>query len=95
MKVNNILIKPVLTEKVSQAVKDNTYAFEVNPKASKTQIANFLEKLYKVKVKEVRILNRVGKLKKVGRKMQEKKSANRKIAYVQLISGSFDFFPKS
>ena len=45
------------------------YAFEVNKKANKIQIKNAVEKLYNVKVKDVRTANRRGKPRRRGRFM--------------------------
>lgn len=65
-----IVVRPLVTEKgtfQSQAL--NAYAFEVSPKANKTQIKQAIEKLYDVKVREVRTANRKGKPRRTGRVM--------------------------
>lgn len=95
MIISDVLIKPVLTEKATNMVKDQVYAFEVNPKSNKNQVKTVLEQLYKVKVGEVKILTRKGKERKVGRRMQVKKLSDRKIAYVKLLEGKIDIFPQS
>ena len=66
----NIVIRPLVTEKgtfQSQAL--NAYAFEVARKANKTQIKLAIEKIYDVKVKEVRTSTRQGKARRTGRTM--------------------------
>lgn len=95
MKIHDIIIKPILTEKASQMTQSNVYAFEVNNKANKNQVADFLEKLFKVKIAKVRMIKRKGKIKKAGQKMKEKKMSDRKIAYVTLKSGKIDIFPQA
>ena len=63
-----IVIRPLVTEKgtfQSQAL--NAYAFEVAPEANKTQIRLAIEKIYDVKVKEVRTAVRQGKPRRTGR----------------------------
>lgn len=45
----------------------NAYAFEVNPKANKVQIREAIEKIYKVKVMDVRTANVKGKPRRRGR----------------------------
>jgi len=45
----------------------NAYSFEVNKNANKIQIRNAVEKLYSVKVKEVRTANYKGKPRRRGR----------------------------
>ncbi len=46
----------------------NAYAFHVNPDANKTQIKQAIEKIYNVKVVDVRTANRRGKPRRVGYK---------------------------
>lgn len=95
MKIDNVLLKPVLTEKATNLVSKNFYTFIVSDKANKFQIKSALEKIYKVKIASIKINLRKGKMKKVGRKMKPKKLANTKIAYVKLSSGKLDFFPQA
>ncbi|MBI4803465.1 MAG: 50S ribosomal protein L23 [Elusimicrobia bacterium] len=66
--VSEVLLKPVLSEK-SVAIKDaqNRYTFKVNPKANKVDIKKAVEALFKVKVENVRTMNFMGKMHKVGR----------------------------
>ena len=57
-----VIIKPLITEKSThQANTRNTYAFHVNSKADKLEIKAAIEKIYNVKVADVRTLNRKGK----------------------------------
>lgn len=58
----NIIIKPLITEKSThQQNTRNSYTFKVHPDANKDQIKNAVEKLYEVKVVDVRTQNRKGK----------------------------------
>ena len=58
----NIIIKPLITEKSThQQSTRNAYAFQVHANASKPQIKAAVEKIYEVKVVEVRTMNRKGK----------------------------------
>ena len=58
----NVIIKPLVTEKSThQQATRNAYAFKVDPKANKQQIKQAVEKLYDVKVVDVRTMNRKGK----------------------------------
>lgn len=62
MHATQLIIRPLVTEKGTQQSEAlNTYAFRVHPTASKTQIKAAIEELYKVKVADVRTLNRKGK----------------------------------
>lgn len=60
--IYGIIVRPLVTEKgTHQSEKLNAYAFEVVPKAKKTQIKKAIEEIYGVKVVEVRTANRKGK----------------------------------
>ena len=60
--IYNVIVRPLVTEKGTfQAQALNAYAFHVNPQANKTQIKQAIEKIYNVKVLEVRTANRKGK----------------------------------
>jgi len=95
MKINNVLIRPVLTEKATQLANRKIYAFEVNPDASKRQVAVALEKLYKIKIGVVRTITHAGKIRRTGKKMVPKKTTNQKIAYVTVKEGKIDLFPQA
>jgi large subunit ribosomal protein L23 len=56
------IIRPLVTEKgTRQAQRLNAYTFEVDTRATKPQIWQAVEKIYNVKVKDVRTANRKGK----------------------------------
>jgi large subunit ribosomal protein L23 len=58
----NIIIKPLVTEKSShQQTTRNVYSFQVAQHANKVQIRHAVEALYKVRVLDVRTMNRKGK----------------------------------
>lgn len=61
-----IIIKPVVTEKSNDELQQGKYTFEVNKKATKVQIANAVEKLFEVKVLKVNTMTVKGKTKRVG-----------------------------
>jgi large subunit ribosomal protein L23 len=90
--LENVLIKPLLTEKTSKITEVyNRYAFVVNTKANKNQIKSAVEKFFDVKVVSVRTSVLPGKTKRAGR--GHKKSASSKKAYVQLQDGQkIEFF---
>jgi large subunit ribosomal protein L23 len=58
----NVIIKPLITEKSTHLQQTrNSYAFQVNRDSNKHQIKNAVEKLYNVKVVDVRTMTRKGK----------------------------------
>ncbi len=66
----SIIIKPLVTEKTThQQATRNAYSFQVASGANKTQIKKAIEKLYEVKVVDVRTLNRKGKPRRTRAKM--------------------------
>jgi large subunit ribosomal protein L23 len=70
---HDIVIKPLITEQSTHfANNKNAYSFEVNTMANKIQIKGAVERLYSVKVRDVRTANRKGKPKRRGRFMGKK-----------------------
>ena len=64
-----IIIRPLITEKSTQQKEEsNQYVFEVHRDANKIEIQSAVERLFKVKVSQVRTSNVLGKVKRVGRK---------------------------
>jgi len=60
----NILIKPIVTEKMTAQGEDlNRYGFVVDKKANKLEIKKAVEDLYNVKVSEVNTMRYAGKRK--------------------------------
>ena len=94
MKINDILKRPIITEKTSNLLKKGYYAFEVDVRANKFQIKEAIEKLFNVKVDKIKTLKRKGKTKRRGKRLTEVKLSDRKIAYVKLKKGHIDLFPK-
>ena len=62
-----IIKAPLVTEKSSDAKQNNKYTFLVSEKATKTEIKEAVEKIFKVKVENISTLNIKVKKKRVGR----------------------------
>ena len=86
MNAEDIIIKPILTEKGYDGIADKKYTFKVAKNANKTEIKMAIEKLFRVKVESVNTSNVSGKLKRMGRS-QGMTSAYKK-AIVQLTKDS-------
>ena len=70
MDYTNVIIKPLVTEKSThQQTTRNAYAFQVHHNANKQQIKQAVEKIYEVKVIDVRTMNRKGKPRRAKYKM--------------------------
>lgn len=85
MEITDILIKPVISEKSFANSEKDVYVFSVSPEANKIEIKKAIEKLFKVNVTGVRVVNIDGKIKRVGRRMG-KRSDIRK-AYISIKKG--------
>lgn len=66
MVAEEIIIKPIVTEKSSSGLAEGKYTFKVAKKATKVEIANAVEKLFSVKVLKVNTVTVKGKEKRVG-----------------------------
>jgi len=62
-----IIKAPLVTEKAKDAQRNNKYTFLVSEKATKTEIKEAVEKIFKVKVESISTLNIKTKKKRVGR----------------------------
>ena len=86
MNLYDVIVRPLVTEKkVTKKEEEGTLAFEVAPGATKTEIKHAVEKLFKVKVADVRTANFEGKLRRRGRFAGYR--SNWKKAYVKLKAG--------
>ena len=62
-----IIKAPLVTEKSTNDKEKGTYTFLVSEKATKTEIKEAIEKIFKVKVESISTLNIKVKKKRVGR----------------------------
>jgi len=86
MTIYEVLKRPLVTEKgVTKKDEERTLCFEVAPSANKTQVRQAVEKLFGVKVEDVRTSNFEGKLRRRG-KFSGYRSDWKK-AYVKLKAG--------
>jgi large subunit ribosomal protein L23 len=87
MEAYHIIKRALITEKSAVAKDDaNKYTLEVDPRANKIEIAGAVEKLFKVKVLNVRVMNVPGKKKRMGKIIGQKRSWKK--AVVTLLPGS-------
>jgi len=92
MELYSIIRKPLLTEKSTISREQrNQFVFEVATGATKIEILNAVEKLFKVKVLSVRTVNVQGKKKRLGRNVGRRKDWKK--ATVRLAPGdTIDIF---
>ena len=67
MIAQDIIIRPIITEKTMLGAADKKYTFEVAKTANKIEIAKACEELFKVQVAKVNTVNVRGKFRRQGR----------------------------
>ena len=89
IRYNDVILKPIVTEKSMNAMGEKKYTFMVHPEANKSQIKEAVEKMFEgTKVKSVNTMNMDGKNKRRG--MVVGKTAKSKKAIVALTEDSKD-----
>lgn len=87
-----VILRPLVTEKgMHRSTRNNQYAFEVNPLASKDDVRRAVEDLFHVKVEKVRTQNRRGKHRRHRFKLGHTKSWKKAIVTLDAES-RIDFF---
>ena len=92
MFAQDIIIRPVLSEKSYADIANKKYTFEVAKDANKTQIKQAVESIFKVKVKSVNTANVYGKIKRQGRTQGLTGSYKKAIVQLTADSKSIEFF---
>mgnify|MGYP001373655391 FL=1 len=82
----DLLRRPVVTEKSTNASENGAVVFEVSMKATKSEIKKAVEELFKVKVKGVNTSVLKGKKKRFKGKLGKRKDIKK--AYVRLEEGN-------
>jgi large subunit ribosomal protein L23 len=83
MLAQELIRRPLITEKATRLKEaSNTVCFEVARSANKIEVKRAVEKLFGVKVLDVRVANREGKFKRMGRFVGQRKAWKK--AYVRL-----------
>ncbi len=81
-----VIRRPHVSEKTTDLIQNfNTYVFEVDPMATKTDIADAVSRIWNVTVKSIRIVNVRGKVKRMGRIVGRSRSWKK--AIVKLAEG--------
>ena len=93
LKYYDVILKPVVTEKSMNSMAEKKYVFDVNPDATKTQIAEAVEKMFAgTMVAKVNTMNLAGKNRARNTRSGriEGKTSEKKKAIVQLTADSAD-----
>ena len=92
MRAQDIVIRPIITEKSMLGIAEKKYTFEVAKSATKIDVARAVEELFKVKVERVNTVHVRGRMRRQGR--FEGYTRSWKKAYVTLTENSktIEFF---
>ena len=63
----DVILKPIVTEKTTGLLEENKYVFKVHMDANKIEIGQAIEKLFKVEVADVKTMRVYGIVKHLGR----------------------------
>ncbi|HEX4955760.1 MAG TPA: 50S ribosomal protein L23 [Thermoanaerobaculia bacterium] len=87
MRIEEVIVRPLITEKIASQGESQVMAFEVNLRANKIQVKKALEtKFPGVKVADVRVARMHGKTRRVGRFVGRR--SDWKKVYVRLAADS-------
>ncbi|KRL56363.1 MAG: 50S ribosomal protein L23 [Furfurilactobacillus sp.] len=67
MEARDVILRPVVTESSMADIDDKRYTFDVDTRATKTQIKSAIEEIFDVKVIKLNVMNVKGHLKRQGR----------------------------
>lgn len=88
----DIIIKPVLTEKSYATMSEKRYVFEVATSATKTQIKAAVEQIFGVQVEKVNTVTTQGKLKRMGKYVGRTKEIKKAYVILKKDSKAIEFF---
>lgn len=88
----DIIIRPLLTEKGYDGIADKKYSFVVAKSANKIEIKQAVEKLFGVQVESVNTINCKGKLKRMGRTSGYTPDYKKAVVQLKADSKTIEFF---
>ena len=91
MAAQDIIIRPIITEKTMQGATEKKYTFEVAKKSNKIEIAKAVEEIFNVKVSKVNTVNVRGKLRRQGRNQGYTRSWKKAYVTLKEVSKPIEF----
>lgn len=67
LKHQDVVLRPIVTERTMEQQALGKYTFQVHPKANKVQVRKAVEELFKVRVEKVNAIKVRGKTRRFGR----------------------------
>lgn len=92
MAAQDVILRPLLTEKSYSGIQDKKYTFIVAKSANKTQIKLAVEEIFGVQVESVNTVNVRGKMKRMGKNQGLTPSYKKAIVQLKKDSKSIEFF---
>ena len=88
----DIILKPVITEKSMDDLQTGKYTFKVAKDANKSEIKKAVEQLFGVEVAKVNTMNCLGRTKRVGRYVGKTSDWKKAIVTLTEDSKAIEFF---
>jgi large subunit ribosomal protein L23 len=88
----DIIRKPVITEKSMAAMAEKKYTFLVHVEANKVQIRRAVEEVFGVQVEDVKTINSLGKVKRMGVHIGKRSDTKKAIVTLKKDSKTIEFF---
>jgi large subunit ribosomal protein L23 len=88
----DIIRKPVVTEKSMASMPEKKYTFIVDVHANKVMIKRAVEEVFGVEVEDVKTINYLGKMKRVGVHLGKRADYKKAIVKLTEKSKSIEFF---
>ncbi len=92
MIAHDIIVRPIITEKSMMGIADKKYTFEIAKNATKIDVKNAVEEIFKVKVAKVNTVSVRGRLKRQGRTQGYTRSWKKAVVTLTEDSKSIEFF---
>lgn len=92
MIAHDIIVRPIITEKSMTGIADKKYTFEIAKNATKIDVKNAIEEIFKVKVAKVNTVSVRGRLKRQGRTQGYTRSWKKAVVTLTEDSKSIEFF---
>lgn len=92
MIAHDIIVRPIITEKSMTGIVDKKYTFEIAKNATKIDVKNAIEEIFKVKVAKVNTVSVRGRLKRQGRTQGYTRSWKKAVVTLTEDSKSIEFF---
>lgn len=88
----DIILKPIITERSMEKIADKVYTFKVAVDAGKIEIAKAVEEIFDVKVQSVNTINCKGKQKRMGASVGYRSDWKKAIVTLKADSKPISFF---